>query len=405
MSEGTAFKKKLTVAWLCPYPVSRLPIEKTGVDKSKIFHPATWLVNLSQALVRRREIDLHIITETPWVLKDSSFSHEGITFHVLRTPYSIPFLKRGLPSWTLLPVATKFILDVRKLQVLLKKIRPDIVHAHGTEYQYAHAALKSSFPAVITLQGVIGFLKRILKGKTWDIQEKIEQEDIRRGKHFISHAGFADQYVKKLNPGAEVRHIDDIVSEEFFKRERTPNPTKLLFVGSVMKTKGVEDLLDACSRLLLTHSFILTIVGNCPEPYKSYIQNKIEELGLQQVITLAGHVSNEELQHHYQTAGIFTFPSHFETSPNVIMEAMSMGLPIVTTRVGGIPDMITHQKTGLLVEVEDAAGLADAISQLLSAPEVAAQFGSQARMEAAGRFREGVVADKVLEYYRDIVTK
>jgi glycosyltransferase involved in cell wall biosynthesis len=393
---------KLKIAWLCPFPVNFLPHELTGVSKTKIFHPATWLVNLSQALAKHEDIELHIITLTPWVLKDTSFLYNGITFHIARCLYSIPFKTSGLPSWLLAGVRTKYWLDVVRCKKILKQISPDIVHAHGTEIQYAHIAVNSEYPVVITLQGIIGFLNKIRKKKGGELQEKIEQSDIRNCKYFISHARFATEYIKELNPTATIEYIDDIVSEGLFNRKRRPQPFKILFVGSVLRSKGIEDLINALNIVRRTHNFTITVVGHCGAKYKKKIMARIKAMDLKKNVIFVGHIPDEKLLEHYETAGLFVFPSHFETSPNVIMEAMSIGLPIVTTRIGGIPDMITHHETGILVEVGNAPALAEAINYVLNNPTVAEVLGSNARIEASNRFRENIVAEKIVKYYYQI---
>jgi glycosyltransferase involved in cell wall biosynthesis len=90
------------------------------------------------------------------------------------------------------------------------------------------------------------------------------------------------------------------------------------------------------------------------------------QLGIQKYVQFIGAVPREEVKTYMQQADVFVLPSLSEGFPNVILEAMACGLPIIASRVGGIPDIITNDTNGYLVEAEDANDLANKIILLLS---------------------------------------
>jgi glycosyltransferase involved in cell wall biosynthesis len=90
------------------------------------------------------------------------------------------------------------------------------------------------------------------------------------------------------------------------------------------------------------------------------------QLGIQKYVQFVGEVPHEEVQTFMQQADVFVLPSLSEGFPNVILEAMACGLPIIASRVGGIPDIITNDINGYLVEVKDTNDMANKIMLLLS---------------------------------------
>jgi glycosyltransferase involved in cell wall biosynthesis len=394
----------LKVAWLCPYPVDLLPYEKVQWNKKKKFHPATWLVNLSNALSTSPEIDLHIITLSPWVRKDFRFEFINISFHILRSKYAIPFMLSG--SQAILPAdrLTKFYLDKKKVEKEIQNINPDLVHSHGTEFQYSHIAAQLDFPYIISVQGVIKYLKNHLSEYNWRLQLELEKNVIEKSDYFISKADFCTEFIKSINPGSHVIKIDDIVSDEFFKTDYSPVQGTLLFVGNVIKSKGIEEVIKAFIVLKKKYKKLtLRIVGYCDSKYKSILDSLINESKTEDIIFL-GPVSSSALIKEYQNAEIFVFPSHFETSPNVIMEAMAVGLPTVTTKVGGITDMIDDGDTGFLINPKSVPEIIEKVEHFLNDKEFAQKTGQKAHQKALKKFTKDIVLNKTIDTYKFVLS-
>ncbi len=139
----------------------------------------------------------------------------------------------------------------------------------------------------------------------------------------------------------------------------------ILSVGRLSREKGFLDLVEAVSRVraeATNRRIIFVIVGDGPDRAK--ITERAAELGVAERIILSGHQS--DLARFYTMADMLVMPSHSEGSPNVLLEGMAAGLPIVATAVGGVPEIAQHGKTALLVDRENIAALASAIDQLAS---------------------------------------
>ena len=100
---------------------------------------------------------------------------------------------------------------------------------------------------------------------------------------------------------------------------------------------------------------------------------------------------------------LLCLPSHAEGTPNCVMEALSCGLPVVATRVGGIPDIVEHEKTGLLVDKGDIEGLADALITLLRDDGQCARMGQAAHVFACRHLNARKTVDRIVELYSELM--
>jgi glycosyltransferase involved in cell wall biosynthesis len=154
--------------------------------------------------------------------------------------------------------------------------------------------------------------------------------------------------------------------ERHIIRVREPKGVStVLFVGRVTFDKGLADLLYAAKFLVERgQSFVVHIVGTGPD--RARLEHLAAQLGIDDRIRFSGFVpQGEQLWRIYESADLFVLPSHSEALGLVLLEAMSRGLPIVATKVGGIPDLIEHGVNGFLVPLHAPKQLAGAIEQLL----------------------------------------
>jgi len=176
-------------------------------------------------------------------------------------------------------------------------------------------------------------------------------------------------------------------TEYFSPRHRGPeqNPPLILAVGRMVEKKGFPYLVDACSRLHgAGYDFRCLIVGEEGGQSES-IRALIAERGLQKHFTIQGPVTHDALRAIYARASVFVLPCLVAADgdrdgiPNVLAEAMAMGLPVITTPVSGIPEIVRDQDNGLFVNPQDAAGLAAALARVLKDPALRAKLGGAAR--------------------------
>lgn len=232
---------------------------------------------------------------------------------------------------------------------------------------------------------------------------------------FTAHA--KDIYQDKLNPGdllpvkihrakfvatctaANKAHLDSIslngtpihaiyhgLDTELF----TPAPLRsesprILAVGRLVEKKGFEYLVRAC-RLLKDEGFAFhcQIVGEEGE-HSRFIKGLIKEQRLDDIVTLHGPATHHELREIYRRATIFALPCQIAEDgdrdgiPNVLAEAMACGLPVISTNISGIPELITDRVDGLLIPQKNVAALAEALATLLRDADLRQRLGAAAR--------------------------
>ena len=152
----------------------------------------------------------------------------------------------------------------------------------------------------------------------------------------------------------------------------------LLSVGRLSREKGHADLIRAMPKIveLVANSPLrLVIVGEGSE--RPRIEELRRNLRLTDVVTLTGQQDN--VNRYYSIADVFLLPSHSEGCPNVLLEAVAAGVPVVATEVGGIPEVVTNGRDAILVRKHDQAGLAAATAQILQDRELRDHLVSSAR--------------------------
>jgi glycosyltransferase involved in cell wall biosynthesis len=160
--------------------------------------------------------------------------------------------------------------------------------------------------------------------------------------------------------------------------ELHPGTHVILAVGRLSKEKGHADLIHALAHIRKNEPSLplrLLILGDGPE--RSRLEALCSELNLTGTVLFPGHRSDVRL--FYALADVFVLPSHSEGSPNVLLEAMAAGLPVVATAVGGVPEMATHERDVLLVEGKDVPALARSILRELTDAPLRARLGHAAQ--------------------------
>jgi glycosyltransferase involved in cell wall biosynthesis len=181
----------------------------------------------------------------------------------------------------------------------------------------------------------------------------------------------------------------------FHPRQRCPlpagEPHLLLAVGRLREKKGLDTLIDACRLLHERGRRVRCEIVGYGEQHEALAQ-RIAQAGLGDHVVLAGKLAREQVLQRYARATVFVQPSRIAADgdrdgiPNVLLEAMAMGLPVVATRVSGIPEAVSDGINGLLVEPDAPLALADAIERVLVYPAHAAAMGVVARRTVTEAF-------------------
>lgn len=391
---------KIKVAWIASYPLHLLESHLAIARPGRKYHPCSWIVSLSEALAKRPDIELHLLTETPVARGDQTLLYRGIYFHVLQG--GIPFLHRGFPPFLPLNLLAGFRLEIARYRHRLRSIQPHLVHAHGTESALALAALSTERPCLISIQGIIAEYFKTNPNFRFRIVRHYERDAVRRGHYFTCRTAFDTGFVQSLNPQARIFQIQEAMNPVFFQQGWQPtNEDRLLYVGSLEERKGLPALLAAFREVLAVRpATSLTLIGDGD---RATYEQRCRAWGIDRQVRFLGFQPAERIAAEHLAAQIFVLPSDNENSPNALAEAMVTGMPVVATAVGGIPSMVEDGRTGLLVPPRQPGPLRDAILRLLTNRAERTQLAANARVVARQRHDPEQIAGQTVAAYCEVL--
>ncbi len=391
----------IKVAWLAQYNIYEL-LPEIKLIREVTIHSSSWIHTLSEALAKEKEISLHIITHSPLVSHSQTIIKNGIVFHVIK--YNFPFTDRGFPEYLPFDKLTGYLSFQRKAAKTIDQIKPDVLHVHGTEGGYFRPALRTRIPCIVSIQGIIAEYIKIEPSLAGHIQVLYERQALQHAKYFGCRTCFDYDFVKSVNRNAVIFNLPEAMNNVFFKQQwRRPDELSLLFVGSINKRKGIEDLLKALAIVReAIPSIVLKIIGTGKVTYTEFLKNEIQQLHLQANVKWLGAKTPLEVAQELQQSTIFVLPTLMDNSPNCVAEAMAVGVPCIATRIGGIPSMITHNENGALFTKNDIRELADLIMILAKDEKLQDLFSANAREVALTRHFPANVAKTYLQVYETL---
>lgn len=229
---------------------------------------------------------------------------------------------------------------------------------------------------------------------------------------------------KKLGlcPPEKIAYLGNGVDIDRFKRDRLdpihqtqlrkslgiPDTADLIIgtIGRLTRKKGCGYLIEATAKLLPQFPNLHTLVigseaSGDPEPIKAELMERISTLGIEKHVTFTGN--RQDIPELLGLLDIFTLPTFtHEGLPRSIVEAMSMGLPVVATDIRGCREAVVHQETGLIVPPQDSEKLAEALGRLLSNPDLRQAYGKASRHRVESEYDENLVFHRLEGYYRKL---
>jgi colanic acid/amylovoran biosynthesis glycosyltransferase len=301
-----------------------------------------------------------------------------------------------------------FVKELAKLR-LLSEAPFDLVHSHflGGSYEYLFLKEVFSIPVMTTFHGLP---PRSAKMVAADKMARV----FRAGDLFLVNTRFARGQLQGL--GCAERKIAILpqgsdLSQLHFAERRAPADGRfvVLSVARLSPDKGLKHAIRAARKLSDRYPQLeYQIVGEGPQ--RAELEAEIAALGAGGCVKLVGAVGDEELRRRYHKAHLFVLPSvrardgyHEETQGVVIQEAQATGLPVVTTRVGGIPECVVDGETGLLVEERDPAGLAGAVQTLLADWGLARRLARNGRRFVEDNFDQRKISERLFNLYESLL--
>ncbi len=389
----------LRVAWVTPYPaVSVLDeslIRKKYLSKALSKHATPWVRALLTGSKKLPDVEFGLFVHTREIARPLIKQEGNVRY------FFIPKYEPGNFDHILRHLTARF-------QVLpfLRKFKPDVVVGFGTESYGADVAVSSGFPCVLFVQGIQEYLAAYYSGspRRMRLKVQLEKKALQKAQGIIAETQFAEKWARKMNPRALIQAIPHGYNPDFLQVESTYDPN-ILCVGTLSETKGVETVLKAfChgvqSGLPGFETARLAFAGS--GGLTARLERIAVESGCCSQVDFHGHCSREKILGLMGVSRVLVLGSRMDTSPNVITEAHAAALPIVATRAGGIPDMVDEGEDGLLVDVDDVSGMAEALSVYLNDRDVAKQAGGNGRRKVLKLNDPCQIVRQHVEFYKKV---
>jgi glycosyltransferase involved in cell wall biosynthesis len=321
---------------------------------------------------------------------------------------------------------------------LIDKIRPDIIHIHGTENPFGCIIGKTDIPVVVSMQGNItvclhkycsGIESKYLSLKNTTIKDikrlvlphsfknsrnqfikmqQREERNLRHCRYVIGRTDWDRRISRLLAPERQYFHDDEILRDTFYHAEWKPKRRKKLLLHTTNSNnfyKGFETICLALYELnklgidcewrvagINSHDLIVKVV-------KKAIKEKFPENNLK----LLGRVTETQLIERLLEADIYIMPSHIENSPNNLCEAMILGMPCIATFAGGTGSLLKDGFEGILIQDGDPWAMAGAIIEMMEDYQKAILLGMEARKRALERHSKNKIVNDLIEIYQQII--
>lgn len=211
-----------------------------------------------------------------------------------------------------------------------------------------------------------------------------------------------EEKIRIIHNGVNVERFSPNVDDEapsYFPRDKPV----VLFTGRFVATKGVNTLVDAIPRVVrqVPDVFFMFVGGGEFKYYESYLKAHGVD---RHNFLFKGYVAESELPKVYSSSTLYVAPTVYEPLGIRILEAMSCGLPVIASEVGGIPEIIDDAQNGILIRPNDSKALSDRIIQLLNDDSMARRLGRNARTKVVEEFSDQKMTMNTVDYYRQILS-
>lgn len=284
-----------------------------------------------------------------------------------------------------------------------KGIEFDVIHAHFT-WPYGYAAVKLgkkyNIPVIVTIHEDRDWIIREYHSNNDKIYETWKNADalIRVNKIDSALLKSFNNNVYTIPNGFNPNELFLIDKFDARKRLDLPLDKKIIFsLGNLEERKGFQYLMDAMKYVTNKRDDVVCIIGGTG-PIKKKLEKKIYDLKLNHCIKLIGFIPNNKIIYYYNSADVFVLPSLSEGNPTVMFESLGCGKPFVSTRVGGVPEIITCDDYGLLCEPGDSKDLAEKILKALDK-----DWGNEKIKNYAEQFTWDNIALETLKIYNNYV--
>lgn len=347
---------------------------------------------LLQGFVQTPGVKVHMVACTQRPMDSPDKLADNIWFHSLLVP-KVGWMRAGYAGC------------IRAARKKIQMIRPDIVHGQGTERDCALSAIFSGFPNVLTVHGNMRLIARVNKARPFSfawIAARLEQFTIPRSNGVICITNYTQHAMSGIARKTWV--IPNAVDAGFFNLQTKPDqlPT-ILCVGNISFRKNQNNFIRFLDSLRAAREFQVIFLGMASEkdPYSVEFFQLLES---RPWCRYDGFADREKLKDYLCRCTFLALPSLEDNCPMVVLEAMATGVPVLASKVGGLPDLIEINRTGLFCNPSDATTVREGVEKLLDEAGTRQELARNGKTEAFNRFHPKVIAEQHLKVYQEILS-
>ncbi len=361
-------------------------------------HPGRWVLNHAIAQ-KSAGLDVEVVSQAHKASSDFDCEIEGVKVHFLRTYHPYRHL-------------TFYALDAYRMAHYVRNLLPDLVHAHGTEAAYGHAAVRSGLPFCVTAQGLFFQIVPTLgRPPTWNERFLRWGENMvwKKTRFAIAKSEYVREALATKYPHLNLVLIPNTYEPSLDAPLAPKNGYEIAFVGTVGERKGVHFLAEAMREVVSHVSNVrLHIIGNRDgdETSQGYSGEQLRSLRetLGERLVLHGKVPSREVFRILDSCDLLVAPSLEEMFGNQLIEGLMRGCHGIVSDGTAMAENVRRFGNGTVVPQQDASALAGAIASKLLAPS-SPEERERARRNIRAWMSPSVVAAKHIDFYQHIANR
>ncbi len=397
-------------------------------------HVGSWLVNASKYLAAQQEIELTIVFPKRGIADFKKIIGSSIAYYAFKP------IKNNDKN-------LKY--NNRIFDEILDEVKPDLIHIFGTEFAHSlsmmNCSVKNRIKTVLSIQGLVSIIAKhmiadlpwravygytfrniLMKDNVMGLKKQYlkrgrnEIEAIKKAEHIIGRTSWDKACTLQINPNAKYHFCYETLREEFYenKWDLSKCVRYSIFLSQVdYPVKGLHYVLEAMPLILKRFPEAKVYIAGkdilntkklrdrlAMTYYAVYIKKLIKKYRLEDKIIFTGPLDEKQMCERFLSSNIFISPSTIENSPNSVGEAKLLGVPVVASYVGGVPDLIKHKEDGFLYQHNAPYMLAHYVCELFDSEDLMISFSEKASENAMKMHDRVKNTNTLIGIYKNILS-